>query len=151
MTGFLALLCRVLPWLVAGLPVVAQAADASPGPPRGKQAPAAGSDVQRDLTLCDRGRRQSPIDIVGTRRQAQPQLPFQDRSAPLGSLLNPDARERFATALSRALSPAKTGSFYFSHVVTPKPGPFSGDMLCPESGGNGVASKSYCASRRQQP
>ncbi len=83
MTGFLALLCRVLPWLVAGLPVVAQAADASPGPPRGKQAPAAGSDVQRDLTLCDRGRRQSPIDIVATRRQAQPQLRFQYRSAPL--------------------------------------------------------------------
>ncbi|HEY8706798.1 MAG TPA: carbonic anhydrase family protein [Burkholderiaceae bacterium] len=68
---------------VAALPLVAHGA---PGPQwqySGEHGPAHWGEMRKEYALCERGHRQSPIDIVATRRQAQPQLQFDYRSAPL--------------------------------------------------------------------
>ena len=65
------------------LPLGAHAAPPPHWQYSGAYGPAQWGDMRKDYALCGRGQRQSPIDIVATRRQAQPQLQFDYRSAPL--------------------------------------------------------------------
>ena len=71
-------------WCAAtALPLLAQAAAPAQWQYSGEYGPTQWGRMQAAYALCDRGRRQSPIDIVATRRQALPALEFQYRSAPL--------------------------------------------------------------------
>jgi carbonic anhydrase len=63
--------------------VPVQAADAAPWEYSGERGPAHWGQLRPDYAACDRGRRQSPIDIVETHRQTLPELQFRYRSAPL--------------------------------------------------------------------
>lgn len=81
---------RLAPWLarwarcaVAALPLTAHAAPPPHWQYSGAYGPANWAEMRKDYALCGRGQRQSPIDIVATRLQAQPRLQFDYRSAPL--------------------------------------------------------------------
>ncbi len=65
------------------LPLLAQAGAAPQWQYSGEYGPASWGRMQAAYALCDRGRRQSPIDIGATRRQPLPALEFQYRSAAL--------------------------------------------------------------------
>lgn len=49
----------------------------------GERGPSHWGRLSRDYAACDLGRRQSPIDIVETRKQKLPEIRFQYRTAPL--------------------------------------------------------------------
>jgi carbonic anhydrase len=71
-------------WCAAGaLPLMAESADGAPWQISGEYGPERWGRMNPADALCDRGRRQSPIDIVATRRQPQPALQFHYRGAPL--------------------------------------------------------------------
>lgn len=75
---------RRLAWCaVSILPLLAQAAAAPQWQYSGEYGPAHWGQLRPDYALCERGHRQSPIDIDATQRQALPHLQFQYRSAPL--------------------------------------------------------------------
>lgn len=65
------------------LPLAGPAADAPRWTYSGEHGPAHWGELRPEYALCDRGRRQSPIDIVAARRQAPTPLRFRYVSAPL--------------------------------------------------------------------
>lgn len=83
MTNVIAWLGRSAWCAAAALPLVAQSADGAQWQTSGEYGPERWGQMKPAYALCDRGRRQSPIDIVATRRQPQPALQFQYRGAPL--------------------------------------------------------------------
>ncbi len=83
MTSHFAWLLRAARCAAATLPLLSQAAAPPQWQYSGEFGPEAWGRMQPAYALCDRGRRQSPIDIVAARKQALPALEFQYRSAPL--------------------------------------------------------------------
>ncbi len=83
MTPPFAWLCRAARCAVTALPLLSQAAAPPQWQYSGEFGPEAWGRMQAAYALCDKGRRQSPIDIVATRKQPLPALEFQYRSAPL--------------------------------------------------------------------
>ena len=81
-TPFLAALRRAALCAVAALPLGTQANDAAHWQYSGEYGPARWGALRPEYALCDRGQRQSPIDIVAPRRQTLPPLRFQYRGAP---------------------------------------------------------------------
>jgi carbonic anhydrase len=67
----------------AALPLAAPAADGPQWQYSGEYGPAQWGRLRPEYALCDRGRRQSPVDIVNTQPKQQPELQFQYRAAPL--------------------------------------------------------------------
>lgn len=76
-------LLRAATCAAAALPLLTQAAAPPQWQYSGEFGPEAWGRMRAAYALCDRGRRQSPIDIVATRRQPLPALEFHYRSAPL--------------------------------------------------------------------
>jgi carbonic anhydrase len=76
-------LLRAVRCAATALPLLSQATAPPQWQYSGEFGPEAWGRMQAAYALCDRGRRQSPIDIVATRKQPLPALEFQYRSAPL--------------------------------------------------------------------
>lgn len=83
MTSQLFRLLRSACCAAAAWPWVAAAAATPQWQYSGEYGPAEWGRMLPAYALCDRGRRQSPIDITATRRQPLPALEFDYRSAPL--------------------------------------------------------------------
>ncbi len=83
MTTVPAWLRRSVCCAAAILPLAAPAADSPHWQYSGEYGPAQWGRMRPDYALCERGQRQSPIDIVAAQRKTQPELQFQYRPAPL--------------------------------------------------------------------
>ncbi len=83
MTSIFAWLRRTACCAAAALPLAAPAAGGPQWQSSGEYGPEQWGRMRPEYALCDRGRRQSPIDIVTTQHRSQPELQFQYRAAPL--------------------------------------------------------------------
>jgi len=83
MATIFARLLRAVGCLASTLPLLAQAADAPHWQYSGEYGPAQWGRMRPDYAQCERGLRQSPIDINAASKQIQAPMKFEYRAAPL--------------------------------------------------------------------